>query len=278
MPELPEVETVKRDLCAHVVGKKIATVTVRDARVIRQPRERAFVRALQGQGIESAGRRAKVLLLNLSSGKTLTVHLKMTGQLVYPGTGEKSRVSFVFTDGTQLDFNDNRVFGELRVVRDWRELPFIRALGPEPFDLTPGDFCARLAGKRATIKSLLMDQRFIAGIGNLYAAESLFKAGICPSTPAENMNESEKRALFHTIRATLKEAIAHHGSSVDQFVRLSGERGTYIEHHAVYGRQGKPCPACGTAIVRVTQGGRGTYYCPSCQRGRDQSARCRGGA
>jgi formamidopyrimidine-DNA glycosylase len=190
----------------------------------------------------------------------------MTGQLVYPGTGEKSRVSFLFSDGTSLDFNDNRVFGELRLVDDWKELPFIRKLGPEPFSLSPRRFKELCSAKRTSIKPLLMDQAFLSGIGNLYAAEALFRSRIHPQRSASSLSDREKETLLSAITAILREAISCGGSSVDDFVRLSGKPGSYVRFHKVYGRLGKPCMICKTAIVRIALGGRGTYFCPNCQR------------
>jgi formamidopyrimidine-DNA glycosylase len=194
---------------------------------------------------------------------SLAIHLKMTGQLVYPGNTRASRVSFKFSDGKILDFNDRRLLGELSLVDDWRQLKFIKALGPEPFDLTPEQFKQMLAAKKAKIKPLIMDQTFISGVGNLYAAEALFKARIDPKRPSSSLSEKEKGLLFKQIQDTLNEAIKHKGSSVDQYVQLTGEAGDYAKYHKVYDREGKPCLVCKTPIAL---GGRGTYFCPRCQR------------
>ena len=184
MPELPEVETVKRELEKVVIGKKIIGVTIKNAVVIREPSPQAFVKGLIGASIKSVLRKGKLLILELSTGKSLTVHLKMTGQLVYPGNGLNCRVSFQLSDGKLLDFNDQRLFADLRLLDDWRELKFIQELGPEPFDLTEEKFNSMLFAKKTKIKPLLMDQAFISGIGNLYAAEALFRARINPERPA----------------------------------------------------------------------------------------------
>ena len=206
-----------------------------------------------------------MLILELSNGKSLVVHLKMTGQLVYPGGGEKSRVSFHLSDGKNLDFNDQRLFGELRLLDDWRSLKFIQNLGPEPFDISVEQFKEMLSKKKTKIKPLLMDQSFISGIGNLYAAEILFRARIHPTRPANSLSDKEKELLFQEIKATLKEAIQSGGSSIDDYVRLSGEQGGYVKYHKVYGRQGKPCLVCKALIKRVALAGRGTFFCPKCQ-------------
>ncbi len=266
MPELPEVETIRRELARAVANKTIAEVIVNRAAVIRQPSVEQFRKGVEGAAIKKVMRQAKVLICALSTGTFLTVHLKMTGQLVYPGTGERSRVSFRFTDATLLDFNDARVFGELRLLDDWRELPFIKGLGPEPSAITAQRFKELVASKRALIKPLLMDQSFLSGIGNLYAAEALFHGRIHPQRRASSLSDTEKDALFRAITAVLHEATRAGGSSVDDYVRLSGKPGGYSRFHTVYGREGMPCTVCKTPIRRITLGGRGTYFCPKCQR------------
>jgi formamidopyrimidine-DNA glycosylase len=225
-----------------------------------------FKKGLEGAVIKNILRKAKVLILELSNGKSLVVHLKMTGQLIYPGTGKTGRVSFRLSDGKALDFNDQRLFAELRLLDDWRRLKFIQGLGPEPSDLTLEQFKQMLALKKAKIKPLLMDQGFISGIGNLYAAESLFRAKIHPGRSAQDLSDKEKELLYREIKEVLREAIRYGGSSVDDYVRLSGRPGDYVAHHKVYGREGKPCVACKAPIKRIDLGGRGTYFCPACQR------------
>ncbi|MDD2702475.1 MAG: bifunctional DNA-formamidopyrimidine glycosylase/DNA-(apurinic or apyrimidinic site) lyase, partial [Candidatus Omnitrophica bacterium] len=211
-------------------------------------------------------RMGKVLVLELSNGKSLVIHLKMTGQLIYPGNGKKSSLSFHFSNGKIMDFNDQRLFADIQLLDDWRSLRFIQRLGPEPFGLSAEDFKRKLETKRTKIKPLLMDQAFIAGIGNLYAAESLFRAGIHPARPACSLSETEKEGLLLAIKEILKEAVKSGGSSVDTYVRLSGRKGDFKSQHKVYGRQGEPCFCCKTPIKRIPLGGRGTYFCPRCQK------------
>jgi formamidopyrimidine-DNA glycosylase len=266
MPELPEVETIKRDLEKIILGKKIIEVRLNNPRVIREPEPAKFKALLEGQTVKNVLRRAKVLILELSSGKSLVIHLKMTGQLVYPGGGAKSRVVFKFSDGKILDFNDQRLFAELRLLNDWRTFKFIRELGPEPFEISPEKFKAMLACKKSKIKPLLLDQTFISGIGNLYAAEVLFRAKINPIRPADSLSDKEKELLLKQIQEVLREAIKSGGSSIDDYVRLSGEKGDYVRHHRVYGRQAKPCLVCKTPITRTVVGGRGTFFCSQCQK------------
>lgn len=266
MPELPEVETIKKDLEKVLLDKRITEVCIHNPVVIREPGPEKFKEGLTGVTVRNILRKAKVLILELSSGKSLVIHLKMTGQLVYPGDSKKSRVSFHLSDGKTLDFNDQRLFAELRLLDDWRSLKFIKGLGPEPFDLTAEEFKRMLVAKRTKIKPLLMDQTFISGIGNLYAAESLFCAKIHPERASNSLSDKEKETLFKEIKTVLSEAIKCGGSSVDDYVRVSGDKGDYVRHHKVYGREGKPCLTCKTPIKRISLGGRGTYFCPKCQR------------
>lgn len=266
MPELPEVETIKRELEKAVLGKKITGVTVHNPKVIREPSADKFKKGLSGVTIKNILRKAKLLILELSNGKSLAIHLKMTGQLVYPGSGQAARVSFHLSDGKNLDFNDQRLFAELRLIDDWRKLKFIQGLGPEPFDITEEQFKGMLSAKKTKIKPLLMDQTFISGIGNLYAAEALFRARIYPERAANSLSDKEKMSLFKEIKDTLREAIEHRGSSVDQYVQLTGHPGGYAKYHKVYDREGKPCLVCKTPIKRIALAGRGTYFCPKCQK------------
>jgi formamidopyrimidine-DNA glycosylase len=266
MPELPEVETLRRELANTLIGKKITEVCIHHPAVIRQPSPDLLKKELCGQTIKNILRRAKVLIWELSAGKSLVIHLKMTGQLVFPGGGKQSRVFFKFSDGSSLDFNDQRLFAELRVLDDWRKLKFIQELGPEPFDLNKDEFKKMLSGKKSKIKPLLMDQKFISGIGNLYAAEVLFRARLDPNRQANGLSQREKDKLFQAIKDILKKAIESGGSSIDDYVRLSGKPGGYVKYHKVYGRENKPCFVCNSQIKRIALGGRGTYFCPKCQK------------
>jgi len=266
MPELPEVETIKRELGKVILGKKITEIIINNPKVIKEPGRSDFVKGLKNNTIKNILRKGKLLILELSSGKDLAIHLRMTGQLVYPGNGKTSRVSFRLSDGEILDFNDRRLLGELRLLDKWEELKFVKDMGPEPFDLGIEKFKEMLAKKKTKIKPLLMDQTFISGVGNLYAAEALFRARIHPERPASSLSDKEKENLLKEIKDTLKEAIEHKGSSIDQYVQLSGQRGDYVKYHKVYGREGKPCVVCKALIKRTSMGGRGTYFCPKCQR------------
>ncbi|MGD9014414.1 MAG: bifunctional DNA-formamidopyrimidine glycosylase/DNA-(apurinic or apyrimidinic site) lyase [Candidatus Omnitrophota bacterium] len=266
MPELPEVETVKQELQRAVLGKRIAEIKINHPKVIKQPTRAAFLKGLKNQTIKNILRKGKLLILELSSGKSLTIHLKMTGQLIYPGCARESRVSFRLSNNKWLDFNDQRLMGELRLLDDWRALKFIQELGPEPFDLTVEQFKQMLMGRKTKIKPLLMDQTFICGIGNLYAAEALFRARIHPQRAASSLSKKQREKLFQQIKQVLNKAIKYKGSSVDQYVQLTGSPGKYVKYHKVYDRKGKPCFVCRTPIKRINLAGRGTYFCPRCQR------------
>lgn len=266
MPELPEVETIKRELEKSVLGRTIKGIVINNAKVIKEPAKARFVKNLKNSRIKNILRKGKVLVFELSSGRSLVIHLRMTGQLVYPGDTKKSRVSLKLSDGKFLDFNDRRLLGELRLLDDWRNMKFIKKLGPEPYDLTLNKFKQMLATKKTKIKPLIMDQTFISGVGNLYAAEVLFRSRINPQRTAVSLSDKEKSLLFKEIKHVLSEAIRYGGSSVDQYVQLSGESGNYAAHHKVYDRAGEPCVKCKKPIKRIALGGRGTYFCPRCQK------------
>jgi formamidopyrimidine-DNA glycosylase len=198
MPELPEVETIKEDLRKAIPGKKIIRVCVHNPKVIREPSPAIFKKGLRGLRVKKVLRRGKLLIFELSNGSAMTVHLKMTGQLVL-GKAKNgcagSRVSFYLSGGTTLDFNDQRLFGELRLVDDWNRIKFVRDLGPEPFDLAYADFKKMLSRRNTSIKPLLMEQSFVSGIGNLYASEILFRANIDPRRPARSLSGQERLCI-----------------------------------------------------------------------------------
>ena len=259
------METIKRELNV-IINKKIVDIVVNNAKVIREPKKEKFITELKNIVIKKIIRKGKLLIFELSSGKSLTIHLKMTGQLIYPGNGKISRVSFKLSSGKLLDFNDSRLFGELRIVDDWRKMKFIKELGPEPFDISAGKFKEMLSKKKTKIKVLLLDQKFLSGIGNLYANEALFRSKIDPRRPANGLSVKETELLFKEIKDTLLEAIKYGGSSVDQYVQLSGKPGNYVKYHKVYDREGEKCFKCKGKIKRISLGGRGTYFCPACQK------------
>ena len=269
MPELPEVETTIQELRPDLLGRRIEGVEALWPGVVAMPPLPDFERRLQVRRIIALGRRGKFILLSLDSGDTLIVHLRMTGHLgvVDPETPplKHLRLRFSLDDGRELRFTDARMFGRAYLVSDPQEV--LGALGPEPFDptFTPQALAERLNGRRAPVKSLLLDQRLIAGIGNLYADEALFYAGISPRRPAASLSLEEFARLHLAMQRVLWEGIEDRGTSVDNYRRPDGSKGNHGERLAVYGRTGQPCPRCGTAIERTVIGGRGTHYCPRCQ-------------
>lgn len=269
MPELPEVETIRRDLTRDIKGKKIKDALILNAKVVKEPAPSEFKRRIRGAVFEDFFRRAKVLACKLSNGSYLVVHLRMTGQLVYSAEKEeKARVIFVLSNGKYLNFCDLRLFAELRLVKDWQKLKFVQELGPEPLEkaFSAQRFKKMLTGKKTRIKPLLMDQTFIAGIGNLYAQEVLFLAGISPLRPANRLKPAEIRKLHQAIQKVLRQAIEYRGSSVDNYVNGRGEQGKFHLRLKVYGREGQPCPRCKSKIRKISLGGRGTCFCPQCQK------------
>jgi formamidopyrimidine-DNA glycosylase len=274
MPELPEVETVARGLQASLVGRTIVGVEVRWARSAIPPDPAAFARCLTGKTITSVGRRGKWVVVGLSGGKALLVHLHMTGQLVLEARGcldeerdQHVRVLILLDDGRSLRFSDTRKFGRLWLVDDPVEA--LSDLGPEPLadDFTAARFEELLASRRGRIKPLLLNQRFLAGLGNIYADEALWRAGVHPLRRAYTLTPAETRGLHRAIRSVLQAAIASGGTTLvdEAFRHADGRSGEFAGRLAVYGRAEQPCPRCGTTIERITVSQRGAHFCPRCQ-------------
>jgi formamidopyrimidine-DNA glycosylase len=268
LPELPEVETIRRGLEPKLAGKTITALTVADAAVSAQPVVELRHLAL-GHSVTGLRRRGKYLIVDLDEG-ILVVHLRMTGQLLFerPATPRLPRFSIEFDDRSFLHFFDVRRFGRLWALRDEAELEhFFAELGVEP--LSPGFSTARvralLEGRRAPLKAFLLDQRRIAGVGNIYADEALYRAGLHPLRPAGSVGARGAGRLRDALVETLELGIAQAGTSVDSFVDPEGAPGSFQEMLNVYQRTGEPCRRCGTPIERVVVGGRGTHFCPRCQ-------------
>ncbi len=270
MPELPEVETIARGLARAVVDKTIAAVDVRRTDVVGSDPDR-FRADLPGDRILAVGRRAKYVVFSLASRRQLVVHLRMTGRLIVqaPGATEPepyTGVALTFADGTRLCFADVRRFGRIRLLEDGA--PWDAALGVEP--LSDAFTLARLTelaeGRTTPIKTFLLDQTKIAGIGNIYACESLWEARIRPSVSARRLTKPARIRLVAAIRSVLARAIEMRGTSVDDYVDAEGLRGGFQNVLAVYGRHGLPCHVCGAPIVRTVLAQRGTWWCRGCQR------------
>jgi len=276
MPELPEVETVVRSLRPRVVGRTIRAVW--SSGLPLRMRRRVDVAALRahcrGATVRAVNRRAKYILIDLErrgqSSGTLLVHLGMTGRLrLEPAKAARARhthVVWTLSRGSELRFVDPRRFGFVLATADARALPEIRSLGPDAYlALEPGELASSLANSTAPIKSFLLDQRRIAGLGNIYVCEALFRAGIHPRTQARRARRKAV-PLAAAIRQTLAIGIANCGTSLRDFVDANGEPGTNLDALLVYGRAGEPCRRCRSPIRRIVDAGRSTFFCPRCQR------------
>ena len=279
MPELPEVETIRRDIDKEFVSKKIKQVDVSrgGSRTIRRhkgPKE--FITRVEGRKLVGTRRRGKYLLLNLDNGDVLVMHMGMSGQVLRSTPKDPpvkhTHVVLHFVGAPQLRFVDPRTFGEVFVTTPEqleKEVPELAHLGFDPLDeqISWVDFAARLTAKRAKLKPLLMDQRFIAGIGNMYADEILFSAGLRHDRASDQLTPQEIRRLYRAMVETLQEAVRRRGSSLadEQYRDIFGEVGDYQSLHNVYDREGQPCRRCHSTIARVKANGRSGYFCPRCQ-------------
>ncbi|MBP1688720.1 MAG: 5-hydroxymethyluracil glycosylase [Deltaproteobacteria bacterium] len=269
MPELPEVETVRRSL-RPVVGQRIEAVEISEPRLRRRIHD-DFAHALIGRTVASIDRRGKYLLFRLSDGRCLLAHLGMSGALLLQSRGVAARphdhVRLQLSGGQQLTFNDPRRFGLLRVGTE-SEFAELRNVGPDPSsDAMSLDQLVRLArGRKRPVKNLLMDQRALGGIGNIYANEILFRAGIRPGRQSRRLTRRELTALLHAIRSVLRSAIRLGGSSISDYRDSEGRPGYFQLHLRVYDRAGHPCARCQTPIRRVVHAGRSSFYCPRCQK------------
>lgn len=288
MPELPEVETVRIGLSQFLPGKTVSKVWHDWPKSF--PNAEADVQAfLVGARILEIKRRAKVLIIELDSKYSLIIHLKMTGQLVYRddkqrfGAGHpndslvgelpdrSTRVVFDFADGSRLFFNDQRKFGWVRLLptAEVPQIDFFQKLGPEPLnaDFTAEQFRERLKRRSNTsIKAALLDQAVIAGVGNIYADESLWRTKIYPGTKVADVSTHKLNTLFEGLREVLELSIKSGGSSDKNYVNAEGKKGSYLTFANVFRREGQPCPRCGTTIKKIRVAGRGTHFCPSCQK------------
>ena len=287
MPELPEVETVVRQLGPEVEGRGIRRLEVLDGRWSRPRQPEELGGAVSGARIERLGRRGKYILMGLDRERTLVMHLRMTGNLVLregeeaiePSAGrrlyegERSteerhlRARFVLDDGRELWFTDPRRFGEAFLIEGSELEGRFARLGLEPFspEFTPGALGEMARGRTAPLKSFLLDQSGVAGIGNIYADEALFRAELHPLSPAGSMKPEHLEALRDAVVAALEAGIEAGGSSIDDYRDARGEKGSMQDEFLVHTREGEECPRCGATIVRIVVGGRSTYFCPGCQ-------------
>jgi len=270
MPELPEVETIVRGLREPLMGRQFTGVRVGWENLVARPSVEEFERSLVGQRILGVKRRGKYLIFTLSSGGSLIAHLRMTGRLLIKNPDDEldkhDHLIFELDDGRELRFNNVRKLGRVYLVDDEDEI--VGRLGPEPLDddFTPADFAALLSARRGMIKPLLLNQQFMAGIGNIYADEALFVARIHPERKADTLTAGEVERLYRAIRQVLAQGIQNRGTTFSDYLDAEGREGRNQEHLRVFRRTGQPCPRCGTPIERTVVGGRGTYFCPKCQK------------
>lgn len=272
MPELPEVETIKNQLKDKILDKRIVDVEVRKSRMINVSMAE-FKKNIKGALIKDIRRRAKLLIIDLSNEHSLVIHLKMAGQLIYNGEDGigSPHIIYTFSDNTQLKHYDFRLFGYAKLLEAEKVDDFIlkNNFGPEVLEnnFIFSKFEALLKQKKKSkIKPLLMDQSFIAGVGNIYAQEACFCAKISPSRQAGKLTDFEIKDLYSCLRNILSAAIKDKGTSVDSYVDASGKKGKYVLKLKIYGRKGEKCHRCGEKIKTIKLGGRGTSFCPNCQK------------
>lgn len=274
MPELPEVETIRRALAPRVEGRRIDDASVRHADILMNlPSETAFADRVVGRRIEEVARRAKFLLFRLSGGDVLEVQLRMTGRFVLredrpdPGEYDHLAARLVLDDGRSLWYDDVRRLGGFRVLAsgEWRRRE--AELGPEPLadDYRPAALGRELEGRRAPVKNLLLDQRRVAGVGNIYACESLHRAGLDPRRPGGALEEDEVGRLHGALRSVLSRALDRGGTTLRDYRTPDGGAGRFQRSLSVYGRDDEPCRRCRDRVRRIVQAGRSTYFCPGCQ-------------
>lgn len=270
MPELPEVETIVRGLARKIVGKTIDRAEVRLARIAVAPPRLSFQRALSGEQIRGVHRRGKYAVLELASGRSLVISLRMTGRLVVAQDGQAelpgTHVVLHFAQGGRLRFSDVRTFGRVRLIMP--KDAWDHELGVEPLSsrFTHEAFMSMLSGRTTPVKAFLLDQRRVAGIGNIYACESLWEARIRPSLPSRRLTKPAICRLRRAIVDVLERAIEMRGTSIDDYVDADGLQGGFQNNLSVYGNHGRPCPRCGASIVRTVLAQRGTWWCRRCQR------------
>lgn len=262
LPELPEVETVVRSIAPHIVGRTIEHAELHSQRVTRGGLAETAA-ALAGKTIESVRRHGKQIFIHLDRG-VIYVHLGMTGKLLWNAERGKYTRAYLQLDHGALVYDDIRQFGRFEF---FPSLPAaFERVGPDALKVSFADFYQRLKQRRVTVKALLLNQAFVGGVGNIYADEALYAAGIHPRTLSSRLSEVRARRLHSNILEILEQAIQHRGSSISDYVDAAGERGGYQSLHNVYGRAGEPCPRCGSAVRRIVVAQRGTHYCPRCQR------------
>jgi len=269
MPELPEVEVIARGLSATLVGLTISKASHVDMTRLSESAESLLPKVL-GRTIRRAYRRAKVLLIEMDDGLTLAFHLKMTGRVVHGSMREPDkhdRIFFELDDGSLLSFSDMRKFGYIRSFApgELEQWEFLRKCGPEPLESSVSTLADRISGRKRMIKALLLDQSVVVGIGNIYADEVLFRAGIHPETRGHRVSRPKAETLFTELQSVLRQAIAENGSSIRDYVNADGDAGAFQNNFNVYGKKGDQCSVCKSVLKAVKVAGRTSTFCPECQ-------------
>jgi formamidopyrimidine-DNA glycosylase len=274
MPELPEVETIRQQLEPRLVGRRLDRVEIHDPRLVRPFDPVAVAAELEGERVSALERRGKYLIVRFESGRALLIHLRMTGSLRHAPNGTLAddphrRAVVKLDDGTDVAYRDVRRFGTWQLLEAGELGPYLEErLGAEPLSraFTARRLAQRLEGRRAPIKAALLDQRTVAGLGNIYVDEALWRAQVHPLRPAGTLEVDELTRLTRSIKDALKAGVKRQGASLRDYSTPDGERGHMQDRFRVYGREGEPCRRCGTPIDKIRTAGRGTWYCPSCQR------------
>jgi formamidopyrimidine-DNA glycosylase len=274
MPELPEVETIRLALEPHLVGRRFDRVEINDPRLVRPFEPMAVAAELEGERVSAVDRRGKYLIVRFESGRALLIHLRMTGSLRHAKRGLRAddphrRAVVKLDDGSDVAYRDVRRFGTWLLLEPGELDPYLETrVGGEPLErsFTARRLGERLEGRRAPIKAALLDQRTVAGLGNIYVDEALWRAQIHPLRPAQTLTPDEITRLTRSIKEVLKAGIARQGATLRDYSTPDGGRGRMQDRFRVYGRAGRPCSRCGTPIDKISAGGRGTWYCPFCQR------------
>lgn len=279
MPELPEVETIRRDLHRKIKDKEIKFVTVNTPKIVKEPPIAEFCTQIEGKVFKNINRRGKYLVIELDSGKKLVIHLGMTGLLIYPFNEDSKKIInvkhnhlvFTFIDGTKLIFNDVRKFGKIYLVSNLNQIKGMAKLGLDPLDdCFKEEIFVQILNKKkkSKIKSFLMNQEFITGLGNIYVNEVLYRANIHPLRKISSLHKEEIGNIYQQIKLVLNEAIKSGGSTVadEAYLNTDGEKGKFAEKLQVYARKGEPCLKCGHSIDVVRIEGRSSFICPQCQK------------
>jgi len=274
VPELPEVETIRLELEPHVVGRRFERVEINDSRLARPFEPQAVAAELEGEIVSAVDRRGKYLIVRFDSGRSLLIHLRMTGSLRHAKRGgladdPHQRAVVRLDDGSDVSYRDVRRFGTWLLLEPGELEPYLATkVGREPLErgFNARHLGERLQNRRAPLKAALLDQRTVAGLGNIYVDEALWRARLHPLRPAETLDADEVAQVTRAIKDALRAGILRQGASLRDYATPDGRRGRMQEEFRVYGREGEPCTRCGTPVDKIRAGGRGTWYCPTCQR------------